>query len=112
MDSGTSQIYLPEAMANAIAAKYDPPAVFNDTIGAYSIPCDAIPPAFAVKIGGVVFPIDPRDMVLETYLGSGSCMTGTADGLDYAPHVMGTPFMMNALVVFDVGAGQLKLRSR
>lgn len=74
--------------------------------------CNAIAPAFAVKIGGVVFSVDKRDMIMDDGTGQGTCQGGVSDGGTYAPYVLGDVFMKNAMVVFDVGASELRFRSR
>jgi hypothetical protein len=99
-------------MADAIATKFNPPAVFNATIGQYSVPCNAKAPWFAIKIGGVIFPVDKRDMIIDDGTGRGTCAAGTNDGVTYAPYTLGDTFMNNVMVVFDVGSGEMKFRSR
>ncbi|TVY60655.1 putative aspartic-type endopeptidase, partial [Lachnellula suecica] len=94
IDSDTTLIYMPPAIADAVAALYTPPGVWNDTIGGYSVPCNAKVPDFAVKIGGVAFPIDARDMVLSDFAGTGGCIAG------------------NVVIVFDVGGAKIGFRAR
>lgn len=76
------------------------------------MPCDAEAPWFAIKIGGIIFPVDKRDMIMDDGSGQGTCMTGTNNGDIYAPYALGDVFMNNVLVVFDVGSGEMKFRSR
>ncbi|RDW94318.1 hypothetical protein BP5796_00081 [Coleophoma crateriformis] len=112
LDSGTTLNYIPTEMSYALAALYEPPAVWNDKLGAFSVDCNATPPDFAVKISGVDFSVDKRDMILDDNTGNGTCIAGNSDGMNYPPYILGDVFMKNALVVFDVGAGELRFRSR
>lgn len=110
LDSGTTQAFLAPSIADAIAAKFSPPAIYNTTTQVYDVPCNAQAPYFATKIGGVVFPIDKRDMIIND--GTGNCYTGTNSGDIYAPYALGDVFMNNVLTVFDVGSGEMKFRAR
>lgn len=44
--------------------------------------------------------------------GRGTCMSGINDGGDNAPYVVGDVFLKNVVVVFDVGATELRFRAR
>ncbi|QSZ35454.1 hypothetical protein DSL72_008324 [Monilinia vaccinii-corymbosi] len=112
IDSGTSLIFLPNSIASALGALYNPPAVYNHERSAYSVPCNASAPYFAVVIGGVRFPIDPRDMIQDDNTGTGGCVAGVNNGDPSNFYTLGDVFLKNVLVVFDVGASQLKFRSR
>ncbi|KAM0137847.1 hypothetical protein ACHAO1_003732 [Botrytis cinerea] len=112
IDSGTTLIFLPNTISSALAALYKPPAVYNADLFAYSVPCNAKVPYFAVVIGGVSFPVDPRDMVQDDNTGTGNCVAGVSDGDPFDFYTLGDVFLKNVVVVFDVGASQLKFRSR
>ncbi|KAF5879339.1 putative pepsin (secreted protein) protein [Botrytis fragariae] len=112
IDSGTTLIFLPNSISSALAALYNPPAVYNADLFAYSVPCNAKVPYFAVVIGGVSFPVDPRDMVQDDNTGMGNCVAGVSDGDLFDFYTLGDVFLKNVVVVFDVGASQLKFRSR
>lgn len=112
LDSGATQLALAPIIADAIAAKFNPPAVWNPSLGAYSVPCNAVAPWFAIKIGGVIFPVDKRDMIIDDPNNPRTCLAGTTNGDIYAPYTLGDVFMNNVLVVFDVGSGEMKFRSR
>ena len=60
LDGGATQAYFPPDIANAIAAAFSPPAVYDDDLGFYAVPCNAKAPSFAIKIGGVEFPVSRR----------------------------------------------------
>lgn len=51
-------------------------------------------------------------MIVDYATGRGTCISGLSDGGTYAPYVLGDVFMKNVLTVFDVGAGELRFRSR
>ncbi|TEY80324.1 hypothetical protein BOTCAL_0039g00210 [Botryotinia calthae] len=109
IDSGTTLIFLPNSISSALAALYKPPAIYNADLFAYSVPCNAKVPYFAVVIGGVSFPVDPRDMVQDDNTGTGNCVAGVSDGDPFDFYTLGDVFLKNVVVVFDVGASQLKL---
>ena len=48
---------------------------------------------------------------MEASSGQG-CISGISNGEIYAPYILGDVFMKNVLVVFDVGAGELRFASR
>ncbi|TAQ87038.1 hypothetical protein B7494_g4629 [Chlorociboria aeruginascens] len=110
LDSGTTLIYLPTEISLAVANLFIPPAVYNSAQGFYSVPCTARAPYFAVQIAGVPFVIDPRDMIMD--FGDAGCASAISDGGSNPPYVLGDVFMKNVLVVFDVGATELRFRSR
>jgi hypothetical protein len=110
LDSGYTALALPPVLADAIASKFNPPAVYNSNTGNYAVLCNAVAPWFAIKIGGVIFPVDKRDMIISDQ--SGGCMAGTTNGQIYAPYTLGDVFMNNVVVVFDVGSGEMKFKSR
>ncbi|TGO85993.1 hypothetical protein BPOR_0345g00040 [Botrytis porri] len=112
IDSGTTLTFLPNSISSALAALYKPPAVYNLDLFAYSVPCNAKVPYFAVVIGGVSFPVDPRDMVQDDNTGTGNCVAGVSDGDPFDFYTLGDVFLKNVVVVFDVGASLLKFRSR
>ncbi|CAM1509351.1 Fc.00g030900.m01.CDS01 [Cosmosporella sp. VM-42] len=68
VDTGTSMMFLPPPLAEAIAATFRPQAVYLFQWGQYFAPCDSIPPRFGVVIGGVDFWINPVDMISQRYL--------------------------------------------
>ncbi|KAA6410757.1 MAG: hypothetical protein FRX48_05067 [Lasallia pustulata] len=77
VDSGTTLIYLPTGIANAVNALFNPPAVFDNYKGAYTVACTAAVPSLGIEIGGVTFYINPVDMILAA--GDGTCITGVDD---------------------------------
>jgi hypothetical protein len=64
LDTGTATNKLPAAVADAVNAAFDPPALYNAAYDAYIVPCNATAPTFSVPLGGVAFAMDPQDMIL------------------------------------------------
>ncbi|KAL2127460.1 hypothetical protein VTI74DRAFT_10695 [Chaetomium olivicolor] len=113
VDSGTTLNYLPEQLADAINASFDPPAVYMWMYGAYFTSCDAIVPDVAVVMDGTKFYINPVDLIYRTLVDplTGLCMTSIASG-GSGPYILGDAFMQNALVVFDVGQAKMRFIPR
>jgi hypothetical protein len=65
LDTGTATNKLPAAVADAVNAAFDPPALYNAAYDAYIVPCNATAPTFSVSLGGVAFAMDPQDMILS-----------------------------------------------
>ena len=85
LDSGTTLNFVPTPIANAFSAAFNPPAVYNESQGAYVTLCSAkTPKEFTVKIGGQTFVIDTADQLLPIQTqddeGRDLCMSGTTDG--------------------------------
>ena len=109
IDSGTTLIYLPTGIANAINALFVPPGVFNDYQAAYSVDCDAVVPSLGIRIADETFYINPVDMILP--VGDGTCITGVDDG-GQGPYILGDVFLKNVIAVFDVGASQMRFAAQ
>ncbi len=105
IDSGISLIYLFTGIANAVNALFDPPAVFEETLGVYAVKCSAKAPEFGVEIGGQTF------FVSDIGLGKGFCDTGINDA-DHGVSILGAVFLKNVLAIFDVGAGEMRFAAR
>lgn len=104
VDSGTTLVYAPSTVAAAINKLFSPPATL--TQGLYAVNCNAVVPSVGIKIGGQTFTINPKDMML-TDSSSGQCISGIQDG-GSGPYILGDVFMQSAVVVFDVGAGEMR----
>nr|POE72328.1 putative aspartic-type endopeptidase [Quercus suber] len=113
IDSGTTLIYLPVALAEAVNNAFNPPATYIEGEGIFEAQCDAIPPYLAVVIDGKTFEIDRRDLLL-TNLGvdgiTGGCLTGVqpVDEL----YILGDSFLKNVVAVFDVGSSEMRFAAR
>ena len=85
LDSGAPINVVSTPIAEAFNAAFDPPAVFNGSVGAYVTLCSAKAPGkFAVKIGGQTFTTEAADQLFPLQLrddqGRDLCVSGTADG--------------------------------
>lgn len=109
IDSGTTLIYLPTGIANAVNALFNPPGIFDHNLGAYTVACNATVPSLGVEIGGETFYIDPADLILPA--GWGTCITGVDDG-GQGPYILGDVFLKNVVAVYDVGASQMRFAAR
>ncbi|OWP01835.1 hypothetical protein B2J93_4685 [Marssonina coronariae] len=112
IDSLATLIWLPSATANHVASLFSPPAIWDADVYGYAVPCDALAPTIAVKIRGVVLPLDGRDLIIDDMSGRGTCISGVSDGGTYEPYVLGDTWLKSVLVVFDVGGGEIRVRSR
>ncbi|CAF9936234.1 MAG: hypothetical protein ALECFALPRED_006738 [Alectoria fallacina] len=109
VDSGTTLIYLPTGIADAVNALFDPPAIYSDDEGAYVVDCDAKAPEFGVRIGEETFFINAEDLFLDN--GDGTCISGVDDAGD-SLSILGDVFLKNVLAVFDVGASEMRFAAR
>jgi hypothetical protein len=100
VDSGTTLIYAPSAMAKAINSQFIPPSTDGQ-----SVSCNAVAPSVGVKIGGKTFTINPADMIVS--LGANTCVSGIV-GTSGAPYILGDTFMKNVVVAFDIGAAEMR----
>ena len=109
VDSGTTLIYLPTGIADAVNALFDPPAIYSDDEGAYVVDCNAKAPEFGVRIGKETFFINAEDLFLDN--GDGTCISGVDDAGD-SLSILGDVFLKNVLAVFDVGASEMRFAAR
>ena len=110
VDSGTTLIYLPTGIANAVNALFVPPAVYDSNQGAYAVACSAKAPEFGVNIGKQIFYINVLDMILSS--GNGTCISGVNDAGSGGLSILGDVFLKNVLAVFDVGASEMRFAAR
>ncbi|KAK8862209.1 acid protease [Apiospora arundinis] len=112
-DSATSLTYLPPDVAEIANSKFEPPATYFWQYGTYFVPCDAIPPQFAVMFGGSAFYINPVDMINHDIVdpNTGLCQTGITTGLT-GPYVLGLTFLTNVAVGFDIQHANIAIQSR
>jgi len=101
VDSGTTLLYLPTAIATALNNAYSPAP--DASTGAIS--CTATAPSLGVTIGGTTFTINPVDMILSD--STGACFTAIQDGSS-GPYILGDVFLKNVVAVFDVGAAEMR----
>ncbi|KAF2734428.1 acid protease [Polyplosphaeria fusca] len=113
IDSGTTLIYLPDAVASYIASLFDPPAIFNTLSNLYVVSCNAQAPRIAIIIAGQPFYIDERDLLNGGGVAGqkGVCVVavqkqGNGDA------VLGDAFLKNVVAVFDVGRNEMSFAAR
>ncbi|KAI9746392.1 MAG: hypothetical protein M1818_000105 [Claussenomyces sp. TS43310] len=106
VDSGTTLIYVPSHVANAINNMFDPPAVLDPHSKTYVVQCNATVPLIAVQISGEVFPIAPADMIRQR-----SCYP-TIQSIPSRSYVLGDVFLRNVFAVFDVGKSEMRFAHR
>ena len=109
IDSGTTFISLPTAIAGAVNALFDPPAIFSTDRNVYLVDCSAKPPRFGVNIASETFMVNSEDLILET--GRGDCMSGINNART-SQAILGDVFLKNVLAVFDVGRGEMRFAAR
>lgn len=118
LDTGTTLLYLPTPIANALAAAFDPPAEFSDDEGAYIVACNATVPAFAVVIGGVSFNVTAADLILPIGAdedGNQICISGHDDGgpdEDGNIFILGDTFLHNIVGTWDLSNNTVTLTER
>ncbi|KAF3765622.1 acid protease [Cryphonectria parasitica EP155] len=113
VDSGTTLIYLPLDLADAINNAFEPPAEYDFLYGSYLTTCDAAPPRLAIVIDNTPFWLHPEDLILRDSQDplSGLCMTAIATSED-GPFILGDAFLKNVLAVFDVDDAVMQFASR
>lgn len=100
VDSGTTQNYVPEAVADAFNYAFNPPPFYKDAQGDYIISCTSKPPTFGVVIGGKTFTVDPRDLIINE---GGRCISAIASTGASGTSILGHSFLKNVVAVFNVG---------
>ncbi|KAK1248060.1 hypothetical protein MKX07_000948 [Trichoderma sp. CBMAI-0711] len=113
VDTGTTMLYLPPPLAEAISNAFQPRAVYLYQWGTYFVECTAIPPHFAILIEGVEFWINPADLIYRDLVDplTGYCAIGVASG-GPGPYILGDVFLQNVVAVFDVGAAEMRFYGR
>jgi aspergillopepsin I len=105
VDSGSSANLLPDSLADAFNSFWDPPV--NPILG--TLDCDATAPVLGVTIGGFTFYHDPATLISRHP--NGYCTSAIEGSGDSGWFVLGTPFLMNVLVVHDYENAQMRLTS-
>ncbi|RSL92078.1 hypothetical protein CDV31_015322 [Fusarium ambrosium] len=113
IDTATTMIHVPPPLAEAIAAAFEPQAVYLYQWGSYFVPCDSIAPNFAVNISGTSFWVNPADLIFKDLVdpGTGYCATAITTG-GSGPYILGDVFLQNVLAVFDVGNAKMRFYAR
>jgi aspergillopepsin I len=112
-DTGTTLMLLPKDLV-ALYYEQVPAATFNDTLQAWTFPCDTVMPDFHLGFGdgggwfatvpGKYINYSPRS---EQEPGSTNCYGGIQDngGLDFS--ILGDVFLKAVFAVFDRGGGRI-----
>ncbi|KAH6877285.1 aspartic peptidase domain-containing protein [Thelonectria olida] len=113
VDTGTTMMHLPPPLVETIATAFEPSAMYVYQWGSYFVPCDAIPPPFAIVISGVEFWINPADLIHQDLIDplTGYCACGITSG-GAGPYILGHVFLQNVLAVFDVGGAEMRFYAR
>ncbi|KAL5049327.1 hypothetical protein BDW71DRAFT_175672 [Aspergillus fruticulosus] len=113
LDSGNPLSYIPSQIADPLNNLFSPPGVYNKTLQAYVVDCNAEAPAsFSLEIDGQTFTHDPADLIYQT--GEGVCISaiGNSDEIrlldDLQLNVIGVPFLKSVLSVFDIGKNEMR----
>ncbi|KAF2744779.1 acid protease [Sporormia fimetaria CBS 119925] len=116
IDSGSTLMYLPSAVADRVAAAFVPPARFDSQMGLYVVACGAQVPRVGVGVGGKVFWVDARDLVSnETVDGGrtdrGECVVAV-QRMGGGDAILGDAWLKSVLVVFDLEEGRVRVAGR
>ncbi|KAL6237491.1 hypothetical protein BDW75DRAFT_228677 [Aspergillus navahoensis] len=113
LDSGNPLSYIPSQIADPLNNRFSPPGVYNKTLQAYVVDCNAKAPAsFSLEIDGQTFTHDPADLIYQT--GEGICISsiGNSDEIrlldDLQLNVIGVPFLKSVVSVFDIGKNEMR----
>ena len=112
VDSGTSVIITPPAMANAYHSAWKTKPTFHPKLGIYTCPCDAVPAPFSLTIAGTTFSINPKDMIQPSSDDGKVCMSSILPGSQGTPLILGAPFLKNVVAVFDWGKTRMGFTAR
>ncbi|KAJ7088254.1 acid protease [Mycena epipterygia] len=106
VDTGTTLNLVPDNVAAAFNAQFKPKAQLDPESGLFIVNCNAKAPAFSVTIGGKVFTVDPRDLILPAGTddkGNLLCIsgvTGNGPNVDTSIFVLGDVFLHNVVTTF------------
>ena len=119
VDSGTAPNFIPSAAAADINDQFSPAAVYNETLGYWTVDCNAKAPFAAFKIGGKVMPMNPKDMIVRSLNGlpgyENVCFSSFADGGEPGGDnifIIGEVWQLSYVVAYDVGRSQLHFANR
>lgn len=119
IDSGTAPNFIPTSAANELNSLFSPAGVYNATLGYWVVDCNATAPYAAYKIGGKVFPMDKRDMIVRSLNGlpgyEDTCFSAFADGGDdgaSASFLIGSVWLRSVVLAHDIGRKMLHIAPR
>ncbi|KAL4739958.1 aspartic peptidase domain-containing protein [Aspergillus similis] len=112
-DSGNPLSYIPSQIADPLNNLFSPPGVYNKTLQAYVVDCDAkAPSSFSLEIDGQTFTHDAADLIYQT--GEDVCISaiGNSDEIrlldNLQLNVIGVPFLKSVVAVFDIGKNEMR----
>lgn len=120
IDSGSSLMYLPDPIADYIAASFVPPATFSFSSDMWIVECSATAPRVGVVIAGKAFYINEDDLMNrdpEAVGGpgqgasSGQCVLGVQRA-GAGSLVLGDVWLKNVLVVFNLAENRMRIAGR
>lgn len=109
IDSGTSLVYAPNAVADAVAAAFSPPATYNENVGTWYVSCNATAPIFGVSISQKIFFVNGEDLVVPS--SDNECISGVQRN-NGGLAILGDVWMKNVISVFDIGAEMMRFSAR
>lgn len=119
VDSGTAPNFIPTAAAKDLNEQFSPPAVYNETLGYWTVDCNATAPYAAYNIGGKVMPMNATDMIVRSLNGlpgyEDVCFSAFADGGEPTNgnvFIIGAVWQLGYVVAYDVGNTKLHFADR
>ena len=119
VDSGTAPNFIPSEAAADLNDQFSPSAVYNETLGYWTVDCNAKAPFAAFKIGGKVMPMNPTDMIVRSLNGlpgyEDVCFSAFADGGEPGDDnifIIGEVWQLSYVVAYDIGRSQLHFANR
>lgn len=119
VDCGTAPNFVPTTAAAAINAQFDPPAVYNETLGYWTVDCNATAPYAAYVIGGVEMPMRPDNMIVRSLNGlpgyEDVCFSAFADGgnpQEDGPMIIGEVWQLGYVIAYDQGNQMIHFAER
>ena len=105
IDSGATNMYLPQRICDLIASSFFPPAIYNAQSNTYTVLCSSPPPRVGVVIDGIPFYVNPEDLMGRGWWGGkgrGLCTLAVQRQGD-GDAVLGDAWLKSVVAVFDVG---------
>lgn len=119
VDCGTAPNFVPSRAAAGVNAQFVPPAVYNDTLGYWTVDCDATAPYAAYIIGGVEMPMRAENMIMRSLNGlqgyEDVCFSAFADGgnpLVDGPMIIGEVWQLGYVIAYDQGNQMMHFAER
>lgn len=110
LDTGTPHLVLPASIARPFNAMWTPMAQGGLLKSTWDVACNAKNSPLAVTIAGMTFEIPLKDLIIKEK--NGRCTSAVTVSNSISTGLLGAPFFKTALVVFDVGKGEVRLAKR